>query len=129
VLGGLGAVLADGGIDELVSVVVSVVVVVVPVVPEESVDVVLVVLDSSLVVSEAQAARDIVATAMAAAVMVRSVAFMVILCCPWCMAPADPEGSAGVRRVAERASTRSGRGLMGNQRPEPGTFSLPLAAR
>jgi hypothetical protein len=72
VLGGLVAVLADGGIDEVV--VVSVVVVVVPVVPAESVVVVLVD-DSSLVVW--QAANDIVATAKAARVSVRSMAFIV----------------------------------------------------
>jgi hypothetical protein len=73
VLGGAPAVLAEVGIDEDVVVVVSVVVV--PVVPDASVVVELVdsVVDS---LSCAQAARVSEVTTMAAAVRVRSVAFM-----------------------------------------------------
>ena len=96
--------LAEGGIEDEVSV--SVVVVVVPVVPEGSVVVVLSVVDSvSVSPSVAQAARDIVATARAAAVRVRSVAFMVVgPLSAWCKEPADPtRGSTG---AAPRFGTR-----------------------
>jgi hypothetical protein len=114
VLGGFGAVLDDGGIDEVVVVSDSVVVVVVPVVPDGSV-VVEVVLDVSVSVdisspSEAQAARDIVATANAATVRVRSMLFMEILCCTWGVHPAGTS-CAGRNRaaVADHAPARSGR--------------------
>jgi len=74
--GGLVLVAADGGISDVVDVSVVVVVVSVPV--AGSVVVVDVLVDSVLesVPSVAQAARDSVATAKAATVRVRSVAFM-----------------------------------------------------
>ena len=103
------AVLADVGIDEDVVVVVSVEVV--PVVPDESVVVVLV--DSVVVsLSCAQAASVSEAATMATAVRLRSVVFIgVLVCVPWGVNPAGPEGTSRmVRHYFEaslmRASTR-----------------------
>jgi hypothetical protein len=111
VLGGTGAVLADGGISDDVVVVVSVVEVVVPV--EASVDVVLSVVDS-VVDSEscAQAASVSDAVTMAAAVRLRSVAFMgsssvslfVVDRPSWI---GRPQGTGRCDAVAKRASLRA----------------------